>query len=49
MIKDNCSTIIDEIKVASKAVIEHLFNNHEYCDSRWCRPKNYSKQIRKMR
>ena len=39
MIKNNCNKTIDEIKVASKAVIEHLFNNHEYCDSRWCRPK----------
>ena len=39
MIKNNCNKTIDEIKVASKAVIEHLFNNHEYCDSRWCRSK----------
>jgi len=37
MLKNNCNKTIDEIKVASKAVIEHLFNNHEYCDSRWCR------------
>ena len=39
MIKNNCSKTIGEIKVASKAVIEYLFNNHKYCDSRWCRPK----------
>ena len=39
MIKNNRMKIIGEIKFVSKVVIEHLFNNHEYCDSRWCRPK----------
>ena len=39
MIKNNCSKTIEEIKFASKVVIEHLFNNQECCDSRWCRPK----------
>ena len=39
--------IIEEIKVASKAVIEYLFNNHEYCNSRWCRPKKLLETNRK--
>ena len=30
---------ISEIVRASKAVVEHLFENHEYCDEKWCRPK----------
>ena len=47
MIKNNCNKTIDEIKVASKAVIEHLFNNHEYCDSRWCRPKKLLEKNKK--
>jgi len=38
---------IEEIKVASKAVIEHLFNNHLYCDSRLCRPKTILETNRK--
>ena len=29
---------ISQIKIASLAVIEYLFDNHEYCNSRWCRP-----------
>ena len=47
MIKNNCNKKIDEIKVASKAVIENLFNNHEYCDFRWCRPKKLLKTNKK--
>ena len=38
MLKTNRMKTIEEIKFASKASIEHLFNNNEYCDSRWCRP-----------
>lgn len=43
ILKTNRMKTIAEIKVASKAVIEHLFNNHDYCDFRWCRPKKHSK------
>ena len=39
MLKTNRDRTIPEIKIASLAVIEHLFDNHHYCDSRWCRPK----------
>ena len=39
MLKTNRDRTIPEIKIASLAVIEHLFDNHQYCDSRWCRPK----------
>ena len=39
MIKENRSKKISEIVFASKAVVEHLFNCHDYCNSNWCRPK----------
>ena len=42
MIKNNCMKTIEEIKV-----IEHLFNNHEVCDSRWFRPKKLLETNRK--
>ena len=29
-----------KIKRASSTVIEHLFDNYEFCDSMWCQPKN---------
>ena len=39
MLKTNRDRTIPEIKIASLAVIEHLFDNHQYCNSRWYRPK----------
>ena len=39
MIKTNRMKSISEIVRASKAMVEHLFGNHEYCDEKWCRPK----------
>lgn len=42
MIKTNRNSTISEIKIASQAVIEHLFDSHDYCNSRWCRPFNHS-------
>ena len=47
MLKSNCMKKIDEIKIASKIVIDYLFNKHEYCDSRWCRPKQLLETNRK--
>ena len=47
MLKSNCMKKIDEIKIASKIVIEYLFNRHEYCDSRWCRPEQLLETNRK--
>ena len=32
MLKSNRMKSIAEIPLVSKAVIEHLFSNHEYCD-----------------
>ena len=26
------------VSKAARSIIEHLFNNHEFCDSRWCKP-----------
>ena len=39
MIKENRSKQISEIVFASKAVVEHLFNCHDFCNSNWCQPK----------
>ena len=39
MLKTNRDRTIPEIKIASLVVIEQLFDNHQYCNSRWCRPK----------
>jgi len=38
MIKTNRTKSIPEIVRASKAVVEHLFGNHEFCDEKWCQP-----------
>ena len=37
MIKTNRNKSISEIVGASKAVIEHLFGNHKFCDEKWYR------------
>ena len=29
---------------ASKAVVEHLFDNHEFCDVKWCKPLKLLKE-----
>ena len=39
MIKANRMNEISKIVSASKAVVEHLFNEHMYCDVKWCKPK----------
>ena len=40
MIKTNRNKSIPEIVRSSKAVVEHLFGNHEFCDEKRCRPKS---------
>ena len=40
VIKSNRGKIIFEIMRASKTIEEHLFDNHEFCDERWCAPLN---------
>ena len=39
MIKANRMNEISKIVSSSKAVVEHLFNEHMYCDVKWCKPK----------
>ena len=39
MIKTNRMKNISEIMLVLNAVVEHLFDNYEYCDERWCKPK----------
>ena len=36
MIKANLKSTISQIMTASKVVAEHLFDNHEFCDEKWC-------------
>ena len=36
MLKTNRKKSIEEICKAVEALIEHLFNNHEFCDQKWC-------------
>jgi hypothetical protein len=36
----------DELSAAGKAVIEHHFDNHEYCSTRWCRRKHQTDEQR---
>ena len=38
MIKSNRSKIVFESMGASMVVVEHFFDNHEFCDERWCKP-----------
>ena len=38
MVKTNRKSSISQIMTASKAVVEHLFDNHELCDKKWCKP-----------
>jgi len=47
MIKTNRTKSIPEIVRASKAVVEHLFGNHEFCDEKWCQPKVNARLKRK--
>ena len=35
MIKINRKSSISQITTASKAVVENLFDDHEFCDKKW--------------
>ena len=43
-IKTNRNSSISQIMTASKAVAEHLFDNHEFCDVKWCKPLEQLKE-----
>ena len=49
MIKTNRDRTTLKIKIASLAVIEHLFDSNVYCNSRWCRPKRIIELREKIR
>ena len=36
MINQNKSKNLEEFTRLSKAPLEHLFGNHEYCNVKWC-------------
>ena len=38
MIKYYRSYPLEVVRKAAKSVLEHLFDNHEYCDVKWCKP-----------
>ena len=38
MIKFNRNSSISQIMTVSKVVVEHLFDNHEFCNKKWCKP-----------
>ena len=46
-IRFNCSKSLEELKTGMKSVLEHHFNNHEYCGS-WCQYKGESVEEIKM-
>ena len=37
MIKTNRKSSISQVMTASKAVVEYFFDNHEFCDMKWCK------------
>lgn len=47
MVKTNHTKSISEIQLASKAVIGHLFNNHDFCDPIWCKHKKDLERLKK--
>ena len=46
MIKTNRNKTLFKIMRASKAVVEYLLDNHEFCDVRWCKPLKQLKEGR---
>ena len=40
MIKTNRKSSTSQIMIASKAVVEHLFDNYEFCDKKWYKSLN---------
>ena len=46
MVKQNATKPFDELVTASKAVVEHHFNNHEFC-GQWCPVKRGSNGVRR--
>jgi len=47
MLKSNRMNGISEVVTASKSVVEHLFNDHIYCDEKWCQPKKEMNEKKK--
>ena len=47
MLKQARFGTIQEIIEKCKCVIEHLFNNHQFCDERWCVPSQIAKQTKR--
>ena len=43
VVKMNGHKSLNEFKKAIKCIVEHLFDNHEYCDPQWCKRKRIDK------
>ena len=41
MVKVHKGSDLETIKRAANAVLEHLFDNHIYCDVKWCKPLQF--------
>ena len=41
MMREHRGSDLQTVKKAAKAVLEHLFDNHDYCDVKWCKPKQW--------
>ena len=48
MLKQSRNLTLEEITNNCKAVIEHLFDNHEYCDVAWCKPKRIKAEVQRL-
>ena len=44
MLKQQRYNTLDEIRHASKAPLQHLFNDHNYCETSWCLAKRAKEQ-----
>ena len=44
MIKFYCDYPIEVVRKQAKAIFQHLFDNHEYYDVKWCKPLRLLKQ-----
>ena len=42
MIKQNIGKRLKEFVISANAPLEYLFNNHEYCDIKWCNVLNFA-------
>ena len=47
MLKEARHLTLEQLIVKCKAVLEHLFDNHTYCNPKWCKPSRIAKKRNK--